>query len=124
MTGDPNPDWPDEADLPPTRPVVTVHLPEETEMPAAARRAERTGWPRWRRRARFAAFMGMSILSSRIYDIRGRGDRVALADARTSMCDLRAALCITNLRPCDRNGFSGPGRADWAPPTDTTKENR
>jgi len=33
VTGDPDPDRPDEAEPPPARPVVTVQPPEETEMP-------------------------------------------------------------------------------------------
>ena len=49
---------------------------------------------------------GMFRTSDRIDTAKARHDKVALADARTSMCDYRIALAIASGRDCDRNGFT------------------
>lgn len=53
-----------------------------------------------------AARNGMFRTSDRIDAAKCKGDAVALADARTSMCDYRLALAIAHDREADRNGFA------------------
>lgn len=64
------------------------------------------------RTPRLEARIRMSSLASRMSVIRE--DRVAYADARTSMDDLRAALSIAIGQCCDRRGYRTPSDiADW-----------
>ncbi len=61
-----------------------------------------------------AARRGMYRTGDRIDDAKGRGsawgdkkpDPVAIADARTSMCDYRCARVNALGVPADRNGFA------------------
>ena len=55
------------------------------------------------------AYTAMSTTASRMSDARGRGDVVQYSDLRTSMDDLRTALCIAigvPMEHVDRNGFN------------------
>lgn len=62
----------------------------------------------------WAARRGMFRTSDRIDEARGYdgvrksrpADPVAIADARTSMCDYRIALATALEKPCDRNGYT------------------
>lgn len=61
------------------------------------------------RRAGLAAYCAMSAISSRMATACERGDRVAYADLRASMSDLRAAYTIalgTPLSRITRDGYS------------------
>jgi hypothetical protein len=61
------------------------------------------------RAARRCAFAGMSTTATRMSDARCSGDTARYADLRSSMNDLRAALCIASGVPMehiDRNGFN------------------
>lgn len=61
------------------------------------------------RRAGLAAYCAMSAIASQMTDARERGDRVAYADLRASMNDLRAAYTIalsTPLSLITRDGYS------------------
>lgn len=49
---------------------------------------------------------GMFRTCDRIDTAKQRQDKVALADARTSMCDYRLALSLALGNPCDRNGYT------------------
>lgn len=54
---------------------------------------------------RRAAYLGMCRLAGRMTDLR-RGDPVAYADLRTSMCDYRGLLSQAVGQDCDRDGFT------------------
>ncbi len=60
------------------------------------------------RDAATAAKHGMFRTCDVMDEAKSRRDEVAMADARTSMCDYRLALALAMGRSCDRNGY---GRA-------------
>lgn len=61
---------------------------------------------------RTMAYLGMCSTSGRIDEAKERRDPVALADARTSMCDYRVALSLAIGKDCDRNGYFKMSGAD------------
>lgn len=64
------------------------------------------------------ALMGM-FSTADVID-KARGDAVAVADARTSMCDYRLAYAQSLGKRCDRDGYTRPWEDRCRPRPSTT----